>query len=502
MATEHEKLAASLAALKRWQDTSKTPVLHGATCLGRMHTERLLKSGFLQRIIKGWHITSSPDSAGETTAWYSSYWHFVAAYCNSRFGNDWSLTAEESLLLNSGECVVPKQLLIRAKKGDGNILQLPDGCSLLTFAATLPGEPMIDSRWGLRIYSREEALLFASPGMFLSHPIEVQAVLASIEDVSEILRMAIDTGASSRAGRIAGAFRAIGRDEFASEIVSKMRQLGWNVQECNPFEFDKNMAIHTESPAAARLRLAWRSLRGDVIECRNQSGLARRRQPLRKILDGIDARYALDSYHSLSIEGYQITEGLLDRVCSGEWNPDTDSNDRDKRDALAARGYYQAYQSVRKAIEGIFDGNDVGETLSKGMSEWHFQLFEPCARAGIVKMGDLVGWRRSPVFIRGSRHTPLPASAVADAMKTFSELLCEENDNVVRAVLGHFFFVNIHPYLDGNGRTARFLMNVALVADNRPWRIISVDQRSEYLSTLETASAEGDIRPFARFILG
>lgn len=45
-------------------------------------------------------------------------------------------------------------------------------------------------------------------------------------------------------------------------------------------------------------------------------------------------------------------------------------------------------------------------------------------------------------------------------MPVLMELLESEDNVIVRAVLGHFFFVYIHPYMDGNGRTARFLMNV------------------------------------------
>lgn len=59
-------------------------------------------------------------------------------------------------------------------------------------------------------------------------------------------------------------------------------------------------------------------------------------------------------------------------------------------------------------------------------------------------------------FLRGSRHTPLPERAVRDAMRTLCELMKEEENAIVRAILGHFVFVYIHPYMDGNGRTARF----------------------------------------------
>ena len=45
---------------------------------------------------------------GDTTDWYTSYWAFMSKYCTSRFGDSWSLTAEQSLDLHSGNTTVPR----------------------------------------------------------------------------------------------------------------------------------------------------------------------------------------------------------------------------------------------------------------------------------------------------------------------------------------------------------------------------------------------------------
>ncbi len=70
----------------------------------------------------------------------------------------------------------------------------------------------------------------------------------------------------------------------------------------------------------------------------------------------------------------------------------------------------------------------------------------------------------------------------------------------MRAVLGHWLFGYVHPFPDGNGRIARVLMNALLAGGGYPWTVIRVDDRAPYLSALETASVEADVRPFARFI--
>jgi Fic family protein len=85
-------------------------------------------------------------------------------------------------------------------------------------------------------------------------------------------------------------------------------------------------------------------------------------------------------------------------------------------------------------------------------------------------------------------------------MPELSELLTKENTPGVRVVLGHFMFVYIHPYMDGNGRMGRFLMNLMLASGGYPWTVIPVESRDQYMKALESASVAQDIAPFAEFI--
>jgi len=85
-------------------------------------------------------------------------------------------------------------------------------------------------------------------------------------------------------------------------------------------------------------------------------------------------------------------------------------------------------------------------------------------------------------------------------MPAFFDLMREEPEPSVRVVLGHFMFVYIHPYMDGNGRIGRFLMNVMLAAGGYPWTVIPIEKRDDYMDALESGSVEQDIAPLAIFI--
>jgi Fic family protein len=89
---------------------------------------------------------------------------------------------------------------------------------------------------------------------------------------------------------------------------------------------------------------------------------------------------------------------------------------------------------------------------------------------------------------------------VRDAMPASFDLLREEKEPAVRVGLGHFVFVYIHPYMDGNGRLGRFLMNLMLASGGYPWTVIPVGDRKPYMEALEKASVGEDNVPFTDFL--
>jgi Fic family protein len=279
-----------------------------------------------------------------------------------------------------------------------------------------------------------------------------------------------------------------------------MRSVGYAFTEVNPFSDPVPLlrATRGESSYVIRVRLMWAEMRDEVIvNFPAEPGL-----PADKgaYLAAVQDTYVRDAYNSLSIEGYHVTNELIELVASGNWDPEENEADLKSKDAMAARGYFLARQKVEESIRRIIGGENAGRVVAQDHRVWYRELFGPSVDAKLLKPSDLAGYRSHQVFIRNAAHVPPPKEAVRDMMPALFELLEAEPHAAARAVLGHFVFVFTHPYLDGNGRIGRFLMNAMLASGGYPWTVIEVSRRPEYMDALNAASSSGDIGPFVRFV--
>ena len=123
MPSPNEKLAESLDVLEALQQDNQR--VFRSDDLSRVHRERLVENGFLQEVMKGWLISSSPEArAGESTPWHASFWEFCARYCDERFGEQWHLSPEQSLFLHGERTVIPDQLVVHSPKATNNDIKL------------------------------------------------------------------------------------------------------------------------------------------------------------------------------------------------------------------------------------------------------------------------------------------------------------------------------------------------------------------------------------------
>jgi len=500
MATPSEKLSASIEVLKSFQDKHGVAVIKSGE-MTRTHKDRLVSKGFLIEVIKGWYISVRPDLAkGDSTSWYTCFWKFVSIYFNDRFGSEWCLSPEQSLLIHSGNFNVPKQLLVRSPRAGNNKMNLIHNTSFIDLRSSMPPNEEIEEKDGLFIFSLASALIASSPGFYTQHPNDARTAIAMIKDSSEVLAILLNGGHSVIAGRLAGAFRNVGRDRIAVEIISGMRSADYDARELDPFSKQSPAIIDVRqgSPSANRVKLMWYQMRQYVIE--QFPAPPDIPGDIDKYLANVDDKYKSDAYHSLSIEGYRVTPDLIEKVKSGKWNPEKNFDDTHHIDAMAARGYWLAFQAVKVSIKEILKGQDAGKVAENDHAKWYRQLFSPSVTAGILKPSDLAGYRNGPVYIKGSMHIPPSPEALRDAMPVLFELLREEQESAVRAVLGHFIFVYLHPYMDGNGRIGRFLMNVMLASGGYPWTVIPMVYRNRYMDALEKASVEQEIKEFTDFL--
>ncbi len=494
------KLVSSLAVLKERQ--ARGARIFRSDDFKRSDRERLIKHGFLQSVIRGWLVSSSPETTeGDTTPWFASFWEFCWLYCNHRFKQEWNLSPQQSLAHYAEKTAVPNQVVVHSPHGQNNTIKLPFGTSLFCLKQkSMPPEEDLTIHGELRVFCPEAALLRVPKNYFSLSPIEAAVVINSIREPSELLARLLKGGHSTIAGRLAGAARRLGRPGLADEILSTMKRADFDVRESDPFkESGKQIVTHIAHahPIVERLNRLWASSRAIVI--------AEFPPPpdsppdLTAYMEAIDEIYPQDAYHSLSIEGYQVTTELIERVASGKWDPVNNETHANDRNALAARGYYQAFKVLRHLLQDVYLHGD--STFARTHHRnWYRELFGPLVAAGLLDVTQLAGYRNQPVYLRGSRHVPPRWEVLKEAMPALFDILDSEPNAGVRAILSHWLFGYVHPFPDGNGRIARLLMNSLLATAGYPWTVIHVKDREEYLATLEQASVVDDLAPFARFV--
>ena len=493
MATSQSKLAESLEILYKFRDENITAIR--SRDLTRTHRERLLACGWIEEVIKGWYIESNPrQMQGDSTQWYFSYWGFCSDYLNHRFGDNWCLSAEQSLAIHAENLAIPEQLLSRSNRGDNKAITLPHKKSLLIIKTKMPSDSEIEIIDGLRVYSPASALLAINSDSLENNRLDAKVVTTKIKSSSSLVKLMLDLGKVSKAPQLIKLFEANGQSDMASEIRELLIQAGHKAPKTD---------TQTSGPAKAdnlpsyckRLQLMWGEMREPVIS--HFPSAPDSEIDITTYLEVVEDSYTNDAYHSLSIEGYRVTEDLINKVRNSELLSQSDSN---QNDVLATKGYSLAFLLVKKSIEKMLAGKNPGLIAKSDHQLWFREMFSPNVQAGLLNQNELFGYRTSPVYISRSMHIPANHIKISEMMNTFFELLIAEKNAAVRVVLGHFIFVYIHPYMDGNGRIARLLMNLMLASGGYPWTIIPVDQRDIYMQALEAASVDRDIVPFAKFL--
>lgn len=195
------------------------------------------------------------------------------------------------------------------------------------------------------------------------------------------------------------------------------------------------------------------------------------------------------TYHSNAIEGNTLT--LLETKLVLEEG--LTIGGKKLREHFEVINHAEAIQYVKEIVDGQSD-----------LSE---QVIESVHHLVLKNIDDNNAGRYRHVNIRisGSRHIPPHYMIVQEQMEQLMAWYEVEKLNlhpIELAALFHFRFVYIHPFADGNGRTARLLMNLILMRHGYPPAIVKADPqlRMVYYESLEKASTQGDVAAFVALI--
>lgn len=136
------------------------------------------------------------------------------------------------------------------------------------------------------------------------------------------------------------------------------------------------------------------------------------------------------------------------------------------------------------------------------LSEWQIENLHRLVFKGIND--EYAGvYRNQQVFISGAKHTPPAPYLIHEKMEQLLDWYDFEGSQlhpVVRGAMLHTIFVGIHPFIDGNGRTSRLLLNLELMKDGYPPVIIKVENRLAYYEALDKAHTTQDYDDFIQLV--
>ncbi|WP_319758581.1 Fic family protein [uncultured Sphaerochaeta sp.] len=192
------------------------------------------------------------------------------------------------------------------------------------------------------------------------------------------------------------------------------------------------------------------------------------------------------TYHSNAIEGNTLTLSETKVVLEG-----LTIGGKTMVEHLEAINHREAILFIEQIISS-----------KKILTEYTIRNIHSLILQGIDKH-NAGAYRQENVLISGASHIPPKHYEVATLMEhliTEYRTRWESFHPVVRAMLLHGEFVKIHPFIDGNGRTARLLLNFELIRWGYPPVIIRKEQRATYYAALDTAHTTMQYGPFLELV--
>ena len=179
-------------SLKTAKKNSRNNILKTSQ-LSRADRERLQKAFWLDGIMKGWYMLTTPDGGlGNSTAWYIQFWPFVSYYLSDRFGSAYCLSAESSLDVHVGENTIAPQIIILTENSANQVVDLPHNTSILIYSEKKNFPDKVEVVNEINVMPLPLAICRLSSNYFQQKPLNVEIALKLLGDVSSLSRVLIE----------------------------------------------------------------------------------------------------------------------------------------------------------------------------------------------------------------------------------------------------------------------------------------------------------------------
>ena len=224
------------------------------------------------------------------------------------------------------------------------------------------------------------------------------------------------------------------------------------------------------------------------------------------VVGRIEQKLRLDSnYHSNAIEGNSLTLGeTRSLILHG-----LTAHGKPMRDHLDIEGHDEAVKAIEDAVKRNEELNEVfirnlHKVLLKEPYENDAITPEGQPTKRLISIGDYKTQPNNVLTSTGEIYYFAPPEQVKPAMNDLIDWYRKKEKEgehpIVMAATVHYRFVRIHPFDDGNGRMARLLMNMILIKHGYTVAIVPIQERNQYINSLEQADKSEDLAEFIAYI--
>ena len=196
----------------------------------------------------------------------------------------------------------------------------------------------------------------------------------------------------------------------------------------------------------------------------------------------ISKDFLIDFVHNtLSLEGKLVCKETVNAVFE---DLEADVNEKEKKSIINA---FNAFSFILNLLE---NKEELDENKLKDL---HEIIMDGFGNGGLYRNVD--------ISIKGSNHTPPSHIKVYDRMKKYFDTINQDGVELYEQIaFSHLQLAKIHPFLDGNGRCARLVLNYNLLKNGLKPIIIEANKKDEYFNHLEEFKVNKDISPFINFL--